>query len=303
MLTRRLTVTCLAALALMLGGCVDFGLLAFDPFTTPPDVIRLEDRSYASPPIVVRHSGPDGWTLLANRRDHAAFERFRAQIESDPRDGRARIGYALAAGLLGESQHMERAIHHALLVDPMSFARFEVEPRLHARVDRLADRWSTCVSRRPTTEGLLAVGAMRLMTGQVDEAHRAVQAIDELDGRHAATISLHRLVDEAILIRDAETVYVRNAPPFEPLPTMEAPVATPSLPVTDPIEAPEMSNARPPVPVDTPVPAVEVDAPPAAPREPVDYDALRADLLTMSETLDRFSAKLIERMRAKTPDQ
>lgn len=324
-LRRRSGLASILLFMLVLPGCAGLSMLTHvleEPY--PSREVQLGTRGSVS------CQEADGWELLAERRDLEAQWYFLQQVEMHPRAGEPLVGYALASAFLGDADETEHAVRQALIVDPRGVSIIVLEPRVRRRVQRLAGRWYEGQRCRPTADGVLVLGTLHLVLGDIEAAYYATEVSLHLGDRSPSVRALYRIVHASapdldvrprrieVVTRSAEAVREPSPPAprsggmiprssvlvdppddfDDPPPAREAAPSAPSglqprsTILGDPDATPGPPYA-PPVDVD-----LDFDDEPEP--EPVDYDALRDDIRGMSDALDRFAQKLLGRMADAT---
>jgi hypothetical protein len=229
----------------------------------------------------------DAWALLTDGRYADARAAFVRHIEEDPAPGRPYVGYALAVAGEGDLPQGARGMRGVLATAPDALSRLEVDDRLDDVLDKLILAYHQRLRRRGLdADTLLMVGVLYYLQGELDPARHAETLAGRLAERSPAVANLGTLIDEA----EDQPVPQVAAREFEG-PARGDVVRASATPSAAGNAASVPSDRTP----DPPRPAVT----PAAPTEPVDYDALRRDLLGVSETLDRFTRKLLGKLGAQ----
>jgi hypothetical protein len=171
------------------------------------------------------------WDLLARRFRDEALDAFLCHIDENPDDGLPRLGYAIAAALLGEEDAIT-AMRDVMRLDPEAMLYVPDDPRLNEQLEPLArgfDRRARESLR--DLDALFMVAALRFLLGEFNEAHFAVDVGIALGDADPAALNLQALIEAAKEDATAEpgpapAAPTPTAPPGEEAPRLELPFPT-----------------------------------------------------------------------------
>ncbi len=229
----------------------------------------------------------------------AALRSFSVEASSDPDRADPKVGYALAAGMIGNYTSGVWAMRQAFELDSMKLDYLHLEPASRDVALELVDDYERLRYSSPESEDLrFMVAALHFL---LDDPYGARETLGETPPggwERVSTIRLDRMVDDRIGSRVAkDEMKGKEGPPTAA--ATAAPVAPSASPAPsaqrDPAGAPEDAS-RAPTTQTTQADAREQGSP-----EPVDYDEVRRGLLDASKALNEFADKLIESIERTKP--
>ena len=165
------------------------GLLAY---SVP--AYSYNENNYISGPAYNRESS--GWVQLANGQVLAALDSFTREINSYPKAGIPKIGYALAIAADGDLTRAVLAMREALRHDPDSLQYIYLNEKLYGLVDNLIEQYEhllLSLNRRPDEAFMVSV--LYFLEMDYISAHNAIgRAISDGD-RSLSTNNLHRIIN------------------------------------------------------------------------------------------------------------
>jgi len=121
----------------------------------------VERRTVIHRPVVEREvvyaPRASAWSLLTDWRFERALDAFGDRASRDRHSGEHRVGYALAAYGLGETDLAATAFRRAIEIDPFVMTAFAPSHRLERLVRELEDRLSERILHGELTSGQLIV--------------------------------------------------------------------------------------------------------------------------------------------------
>jgi len=178
--------------------------------------VHIEHRSYAPPaqvsylsvvplayvaaqPAVVVHPpavrAGEGWHQLEYGRPRVALHHFAAAAASHPRDGKAKVGYALSAALDGDIGRAVWALRRAFRIDPYRAGAVELQGHLRHEVDELADAYEPGPHGTDADQAFLSA-ALHQLSGEPEAAAHAAHRALELGDHSPSTTNLAAMLEE-----------------------------------------------------------------------------------------------------------
>lgn len=143
-----------------------------------------------------RTTSSRGWTLLDKNRPDAAMLVFAAQAQNDPANGRARIGYALAAASMGDLNTAARAMRQACQIDAKALHYIKLGEGTKRKVPELIASYRAMIDRLDSSDAAFMLAALDYLHNDLAAARKAItRAIDNGDGT-VSTRELNKLILE-----------------------------------------------------------------------------------------------------------
>jgi len=279
---RRLLLPFLLAALGLAPGCALFGSGAWLLTNEPDPSPSIE---YRAPRARSLPTGRAAWRALTDgeyARAHAAFLR---DSRCEPSDGRPLVGAALAQAAMGHTAHSAQTMGRVLRYDPDALGALPEIAQLDPLLNEVVARYEWLIACDGIgLDPVVALGAVHYLRGDTESARDTVRICTRLGRRTLAVVNLESLLDA----RADDYVAARR-------PIFATPVApAPTRPAAPPATTTPQAQAEPkPVVVEETVAASPLPPPPP-PSDPVDYDKLRGDLKEASDTLDRFTQRLLD---------
>ncbi|RMH23688.1 MAG: hypothetical protein D6693_11015 [Planctomycetota bacterium] len=162
-------------------------------------------RSVTSPPARAYEPLPDyrgvayadGWTDLALGHERSAFRYFSRAAARAADDGAPKVGYAIAAAMLGDHRRAAWAMRRALTTDPYSLSALRLDERLLGRLDRLAESYADAADGAHNYDADFMLAALSELLGDHALARIAIDtAIERGDRSDAARILRDMIPDD-----------------------------------------------------------------------------------------------------------
>ncbi len=275
------------------------------------------------------------WEFMAARNYMAAMRHFQREGLKDTTCGGPKIGYALAVSAMGDLRRGAKSMRQALWLDPSSVRQFRVDSRVRTLLQTLVDRCLLRLGADDTDKDTaLLLAALYYINRDEAGTRYALEVVRGNDDAAASAVNFEQLAIErfgpvpmaAVVEEDAVPVTEpavavtggQDAPPPAALDDVQT-VAVAAVTIVPPEQ--QMTVAPAPLdgamdpwapaaalpvapgtretetaPVQEPARAPEPELPPE-PVEPVDYDKLREDMQNVSDSLNSFAQKLIERIQ------
>lgn len=133
----------------------------------------------------------EGWQRLEAGRDQAALDLFADLLTVIPYEGEARVGYAVAQGLLGREQTAIEMMREAISIDAVAIERVAPTPELRLRLLELRRTYDDRLARAyDDVDALFMVAALRYLAGDVSVAWFAADAAIRLGDDSEAALAL-----------------------------------------------------------------------------------------------------------------
>jgi hypothetical protein len=137
------------------------------------------------------------WRQLAEGDPEVALWSFADLIDAHPGEGRAVVGYALAAAGMGDLAGGAAAMVFALRTDPTALREITVEPPLQRRLRRLALHYYDQVTHYALdADAMLMLSAIYLLVDDRAGARSALELCEDARGRTRALVALKRLIED-----------------------------------------------------------------------------------------------------------
>ena len=171
----------------------------------PPIVVVVDgDRGADRPPEIApapavqpRLTAPrseQAWALLGRGEARAALRDFAVLALRSMDDAEPRLGYALAAAMLGRDETAVWAMRRAVTVDSASLGDLPPGAALQQRLRRLAEGYSSRARTPGAVEALFMTGALRYLLHEEQAAAALIaEAISQGD-LEPSTRALHELL-------------------------------------------------------------------------------------------------------------
>lgn len=155
--------------------------------------------TFRTPKRVVVRGGYDrghgGWDDLARGKEARALKYFTNRASHNPRDGGAKIGYALASALLGDDHRAVWAMRRAFRIDPYSVKSIPAHEALHDRLERLAHHYKRLANRRRNpADAEFMLAAVSFLTRDYATAQRAIHNAIKHGDRSSSAAALKDLI-------------------------------------------------------------------------------------------------------------
>lgn len=134
-----------------------------------------------------------GWKLLARGDARGAHGFFARQAESNPRAGRPKAGYALAAALSGDLSTGTWAMRRAFRIDPKALDYVVIGARLRPKVEGLIAHYRDRDMARGGDEAFM-IAALEYLLRDYKGARKAVHQAALAGDKSASTANLKRLL-------------------------------------------------------------------------------------------------------------
>ncbi|MCA9249357.1 MAG: hypothetical protein KDA42_19680 [Planctomycetales bacterium] len=140
--------------------------------------------------------GP-GWRLLASGRTSAALESFGKQMKAERDNVASRVGYAIAAGSIGNLASSVRAMREACSLDAHALHYAQLDAQFLPAVQAIASRCAspTRAELRPR-DAMFLQAAFSFLTGEPARAKVAIDRVAQTGDRHSSTLALRAAVYE-----------------------------------------------------------------------------------------------------------
>ncbi len=162
------------------------------------------DYSYSTKPAhesVNRDEGQqgdkqqDGWTLLSRGRSSLAVSRFSQQARDNPKDGRYKVGFALALADDGNLSGGVWAMRRAMRLSPKTFQTLQLNESVQIRVPAILDKFA---SGRADYIGdgdrAFTRAALHYLLGDSEKARHFVRAAGQAGDKSQSTANLAELL-------------------------------------------------------------------------------------------------------------
>ena len=134
-----------------------------------------------------------GWKLLARGDVHSAHDFFARQAEGNPRAGRPKAGYALAAALSGDLGTGTWAMRRAFRIDPKALDYVVINARLRPKLEGLIADYRGRDMARGGDEAFM-IAALEYLLRDYQGARRAVHQTALAGDKSVSTANLKRLL-------------------------------------------------------------------------------------------------------------
>ena len=161
--------------------------------------VQVDDLSAGATLVTDR-----GWSWIAEGKAAEALNRFSDLCQAAPDRGMPRIGYAVAAGMLGDDGTAAWAMRRALEVDPDALQYFAAQEPVRQRILKLVDHYSY-LAKHPEAraDASFMEAATRFLLRQYPHAERAIgRAIERGDESRGAAALAEAIAAETQPRRD-----------------------------------------------------------------------------------------------------
>jgi len=227
----------------------------------------------------------------------AALRSFSVEASSDPNRADPKVGYALAAGMIGNYSTGIWAMHRAFELDAKGLDYMHLEPASRDVALELVQDYERLRYNSPESEDLrFMVAALRFFLDDPAGARDALGETPPGGWQRVSTIRLDRMVDDRLGSAIAKDAMAKSGSP--PL------AAAPAGPTPPPERSAERDSEKtldgaPGAPATSET--TQADAGAQTRPEPVDYDEVRQGLLDASKALNEFADKLINSIERTKP--
>lgn len=171
---------------------------AYDPYAPRSGTVTyIGDSSPAVTSVVSTGETGDGWTLLAEGRTTAALQAFGRAAEGHPKEGRPKVGYALAAAASGDLDRGVWAMRRAFRIDPHATHYIDLSEPLRGTASGLIGRYRGELggSRSGDADAWFMTAALRYLIHDRDEAREALDHAVEQGDNSPSTANLRSLIE------------------------------------------------------------------------------------------------------------
>jgi hypothetical protein len=216
------------------------------------------------------------WEFMASGHYMGAVRHFTREGTRDSTCAGPKIGYAFGSAAMGDLGRGAKSMRQALWLDPATVRAFRLDRRVHPLATKLIDRCLLRLGADDTDKDTaFFLAALYYIIRDEQGSRYAIEIVRGNDDDATSAVHLEELIEErfgSVVVMPEPVVATAPGPLTEPAVVMR-PIAEPRA--VEPVEPPR----------------------PVPPTEPVDYDKLRTNMKDVSDALNSFAEKLVNRIQ------